>query len=36
MSHSANAVLARVRAMYGKRLRATDYTNLLACSSPSR
>ena len=31
MSQSANAVLARVRAMYGKRLMVSDYTNLLSC-----
>ncbi|MBQ3431307.1 MAG: V-type ATPase subunit [Clostridia bacterium] len=33
MSKSANAVLARVRAMYGKRLTATDYANLLSCKN---
>ena len=33
MSKSANAVLARVRAMYGKRLTPLDYSNLLSCSS---
>ena len=31
MSKSANAVLARVRAMYGKRLTPGDYNNLLSC-----
>ncbi|MBR2589791.1 MAG: V-type ATPase subunit [Clostridia bacterium] len=31
MGKSANAVLARVRAMYGKRLSLTDYNNLLSC-----
>ena len=33
MSKSANAVLARVRAMYGNRLTGSDYSNLLSCSS---
>ena len=32
MSQSANAVLARVRSMYGKRLTANDYSNLLSCT----
>ncbi len=35
MNQSANAVLARVRAMYGRRLTAADYANLLSCKSPA-
>ncbi|MBR0413999.1 MAG: V-type ATPase subunit [Clostridia bacterium] len=33
MNQSANAVLAKVRCMYGKRLTAADYQALLACNS---
>lgn len=33
MNQSANAVLAKVRCMYGKRLTAADYNALLACNS---
>lgn len=33
MPKSANAVLARVRAMYGKRLTKEDYDHLLSCNS---
>ena len=32
-SKSANAVLAKMRAKYGKRLSSKDYSNLLACKS---
>lgn len=31
MGIASNAVLARVRTMYGKRLRENDYSNLIAC-----
>lgn len=31
VSSAANAVLAKARAMYGKRLTAQNYTDLLAC-----
>ncbi len=34
-SKSANAVLAKARAKYGRRLSEKDYTNLLACKSVS-
>lgn len=33
VSSAANAVLAKARAMYGKRLTAQNYTDLLACRS---
>ena len=33
VSSAANAVLAKARAMYGKRLTAENYTDLLACRS---
>ncbi|MBE6818834.1 MAG: hypothetical protein E7517_06740 [Ruminococcaceae bacterium] len=33
MNQSANAVLAKVRCMYGKRLTAADYQALLACNT---
>lgn len=32
-SYASNAVLSKARAMYGKRLREKDYSNLLACKS---
>lgn len=33
MSNSANAVMARVKAMYGKRLHENEYNGLFGCSS---
>lgn len=31
--YSSNVILAKVRAMYGKRISANDYSNLLACAT---
>lgn len=31
--YSSNVILAKVRAMYGKRISANDYKNLISCSS---
>lgn len=35
LSYASNAIFSKARAMYGKRLKESDYTKLLACKSVS-